>query len=75
MDTVTKYGVSKTGQTGSNRTEKPNLTDRLKQSVAMVTAVTEQSRNAKSNGPDQEHGLTSKSDQQEEPDPANSAVA
>ena len=75
MDTVTKHGVSKMGQPGSNRTERPNLTDRMKQSVAMVTAVTKQSQNAKNNGPNQEHGLTSKSNQQEEPNPSNSAVA
>ena len=75
MDTVTKYGVSKMGQPGSNQMEMPNLTDRLKQSVAMVTTVAEQSRNVKSNHPDPEHGSTSKSNRQEKPDPANSAVA
>ena len=43
MDTVTKFGVSKMSQPGSNRTEEPNLTDEMKQSVAMVNAVAKQS--------------------------------
>ena len=60
MDTVTEFGVSKIGQPGSNRKEEPNLTDKMKQSVAMVTAVAKQSQDVKRNDPDLEHGSISK---------------
>ena len=75
MDTVTKHGIPKMGQPGSNRTEEPDNTNRMKQSMAIVTTMTEQPQNIKSNDPDPEHGSTPISSHQEKPDPANSAAA
>ena len=60
MDTVTEFGVSKMGQPGSNQKEEPNLTDEMKQLMAMVNVVAKQTQNVKRNDPDSEHGSVSK---------------
>ena len=72
MDTITRHGIPKTGQPGSNCPEEPDDTNRTKQSMTIITTITE--HNVESNGPDPEQGMTSNSIRQEKPDLASSAA-
>ena len=60
IDTVTEFGVSKMGQPGSNQKEEPNLTDEMKQLMALVTVVAKHTQDVNRNDPDSEHGSVSK---------------